>query len=965
MAINGNSNTSDNNNYHQNDTHLNNNLVDLNINNDDSFLSNSTGTHADHEHLQQRVVDLERKLSEQCDEIVCLRSTLADVLRRVTQLEGRAPVITTTSTTLPNNTFNNNNNNNNNNKGIHLSSLRSYSNSSIYSPNNSRNNVNYNNNTNNINGNNNNNTNGINGLKNNLLINGNAGNQSINGSNGGTMGAPSGQPVVNGHRRLTHYPSNNSLHSNSDRGGGGGGHSSSNSGSPVPSPSPSQSSNSYRTHTPLSGTSPRHTPQRDHHRSSYSSSTSNLVSMRKWSASQEFRGNPMDLSNRRMTSGSLFNLHVMRTSSTGAINHIRHGTKEATHNQEDGIIRIYLRGHPLVVHIPTDQLHSYSLNKVNSPPTQRLKLEWVYGYRGRDCRHNLFLLPTGEIVYFIAAVVVLYNVEDQIQRHYLGHTDDIKCLTVHPNRLLIATGQVASLDRAHVRIWDSVSLNTLHIIGQNGDFDRSILCLAFSKLDGGNHLCVIDESNEHTISLWDWQKTDKGHKITETKTSCDPVLAVDFHPMDRFALTTVGKGHIHFWDMEGGSLSKKLGIFEKQEKPKYILCMAYNDMGELLTGDSNGNIMVWQRGSNRPVRAVYGAHDGGVFTICVLKDGSVVTGGGKDKRIVEWDFMLSRTGREAKLPDQFGGVRTLTTGKGSMLMVGTTKNCILQGTLALNFSLVVQGHTEELWALAIHPTQNQFITAGYDKTVHLWDTLSHTAVWSKDMGEAIHSAAFSPDGSVLVFTTTSSRWIVMDSTTRQMISMHSDGNEQIDCVKFSPDGRFLALGSRDNHIYVYQVSEEYRKYNRIGRCSGHSSFITHLDFTRDGTYIQSCSGDYEHLFWNATICRQLNNMSIARDLDWQSHNSVLGFNVLGIWPENADGSDVNTCDRSHSGRLLATGDDFGKINVYSYPAPQPKCLNHSYGGHSGHLTGVRFMADDSRLISIGGRDSTVMQWTVS
>ena len=49
-----------------------------------------------------------------------------------------------------------------------------------------------------------------------------------------------------------------------------------------------------------------------------------------------------------------------------------------------------------------------------------------YGYRGRDCRSNLFLLPTGEIVYFVAAVAVLYNVEEQRQRHYLGHTDDIK-----------------------------------------------------------------------------------------------------------------------------------------------------------------------------------------------------------------------------------------------------------------------------------------------------------------------------------------------------------------------------------------------------------------------------------------------------------------------------------------------------------------------------------------------------------
>jgi len=38
----------------------------------------------------------------------------------------------------------------------------------------------------------------------------------------------------------------------------------------------------------------------------------------------------------------------------------------------------------------------------------------------------VYLLPTGEVVYFIAAAVVLLNVEEQSQRHYLGHTDDVK-----------------------------------------------------------------------------------------------------------------------------------------------------------------------------------------------------------------------------------------------------------------------------------------------------------------------------------------------------------------------------------------------------------------------------------------------------------------------------------------------------------------------------------------------------------
>jgi hypothetical protein len=50
----------------------------------------------------------------------------------------------------------------------------------------------------------------------------------------------------------------------------------------------------------------------------------------------------------------------------------------------------------------------------------------VYGYRGKDARTNLYLLPTGEMVYFVAAVVVLFNAEEHSQRHYLGHTEDIK-----------------------------------------------------------------------------------------------------------------------------------------------------------------------------------------------------------------------------------------------------------------------------------------------------------------------------------------------------------------------------------------------------------------------------------------------------------------------------------------------------------------------------------------------------------
>ncbi|XP_077525677.1 echinoderm microtubule-associated protein-like 2 isoform X2 [Haemaphysalis longicornis] len=880
--------------------------------------------------LQERVSDLEKKILEQTDEITCLRSTIADLLRRMNQLEGRAPVIT--------------------NSNSHATTPTKVSPSPPQHP------VVHNRHSFHRQASNSSNSSYTDGVT------------PLNGNHQPAHTSPGVAPQ----RRLSYFPtaSTSSLHSEGGQ--------SSTSASPSPSPAPSSS---YR-----GSPSPRQTPSPNRH---ISASTSNLSAMRRWSStcsSQDFA-----TSNRRIVSGSMYNLPMR--SSSGTL--YRHGTKETQLNTEEGTVRMYLRGRPIVMHIPSEQLHDYSLMKVNSAPSQRLKLEWVYGYRGRDCRANLFLLPTGEMVYFIAAVVVLYNVEEQIQRHYLGHTDDIKCLAVHPNKLLIATGQVASIDRRerkprvvsrpHVRIWDSVSLNTLHIIGV-GDFERAVSCIAFSKMDGGSILCAVDDSSEHTISLWDWQRGERGVKITETKSASEAVLAVEFHPMDRHTLVTLGKGHIHFWDMEGGTLAKRLGLFEKDNsgsgdsaaaaatctsrylvksnKPKYVLCMTFTEHGELLTGDSNGNIMVWQRGSNKVCRTVVGAHDGPLFSICAMKDGTIVTGGAKDRKVVQWDANLSRTGQEARLPDMAGGIRTLAQGKGSLLLIGTTRNSILQGTFSLNFSTVVQGHTEEIWALAVHPTQNQFVTGGYDCQVHLWDTLSHSVVWSRDLGEQAQAACFSPDGSVLVLTTRTGRWSVVDSSTRQLYSMHTDGTEPIDAVAFSPNGQLLALGSRDSFIYVYQVSEEGRKYNRISRCSGHSSFVIHLDWAVDSTYFRSCSGDYELLYWNALVCRQVTNMSITRDLKWHTQTCTIGFSVFGIWPENADGTDINTCARSHSCRLLATGDDFGKVRLFAYPASEPKCLSHMYGGHSSHVTAVDFLPDDNRLISLGGRDCAVLQWAV-
>ncbi|XP_031132571.1 echinoderm microtubule-associated protein-like 4 isoform X2 [Sander lucioperca] len=645
--------------------------------------------------------------------------------------------------------------------------------------------------------------------------------------------------------------------------------------------------------------------------------------------------------------------------------------KDPVVSQEGNHIKMFMRGRPITMFIPSD-VENYDDVRTELP-SERLKLEWVYGYRGRDCRANVYLLPTGEIVYFIASVVALFNYEERTQRHYLGHTDCVKCLAIHPDKIRIATGQIAGVDKdgralqPHVRVWDSVSLSTLQVVGL-GTFERGVGSLAFSKADSGQHLSVIDDCNDHMLTVWDWQKKSK---IAEIKTTNEVVLAVEFHPTDPNTIVTCGKSHIFFWTWSGNSLARKQGIFGKYEKPKFVQCLAFLSSGDILTGDSGGILLVWTRTAAETPgkgprafqisRQVKG-HEGSVFCLCEMRSGTLLTGGGKDRKIILWDHEL-RTERDIEVPDQYGTIRALSEGKGEEFLVGTSRNFILRGSFNDGFLVEVQGHTDELWGLASHPSSSVFLTCAQDRLVCVWSSEDHRLQWSRTLEEHGHCADFHPSGAVVAIGTHSGKWYVLDAETTDLVAIHTDGNEQLSVMRFSVDGTLLAVGSHDNFIYLYNVSERGRKYSRYGKCSGHSSYITHLDWSPDNNFIMSNSGDYEILYWDVPNgCKLIRNRSECKDIDWASYTCVLGYHVFGVWPEGSDGTDINALIRSHNRKVIALADDFCKVHLFAYPCSTPKAPSHKYSAHSSHVTNVSFLFNDSHLISTGGKDTSIMQW---
>lgn len=126
---------------------------------------------------------------------------------------------------------------------------------------------------------------------------------------------------------------------------------------------------------------------------------------------------------------------------------------------------------------------------------------------------------------------------------------------------------------------------------------------------------------------------------------------------------------------------------------------------------------------------------------------------------------------------------------------------------------MVQGHSDELWGLCTAPlaaaTSTSFITCGNDSVLSVWDTLSHSRVQAQSVPDKLHCVHSHPIVENLVAVGCQSnkpKWFVYDLAERKTVfSQVETGQESVECIQYSPDGKYLAAGCRDNHIYVYQV----------------------------------------------------------------------------------------------------------------------------------------------------------------
>jgi microtubule-associated protein-like 6 len=190
-----------------------------------------------------------------------------------------------------------------------------------------------------------------------------------------------------------------------------------------------------------------------------------------------------------------------------------------------------------------------------------LKLNYIHGYRGIDCRDNLFYVDDGKkIVYCAAGAGIVLELATQKQSFYLEHNDDIISLAVNNNpkfKNVVATGQIGLAPTIHV--WDALTKETLSILSDQ--HQEGIFSLDFSS--SGRYLVSVGLDSYYTVAVWRWKEgtlvashvgDDLGHRVFKAA----------FRPDSDTVFVSVGFKHIRFWSVAGSELISKKGVIPEE-----------------------------------------------------------------------------------------------------------------------------------------------------------------------------------------------------------------------------------------------------------------------------------------------------------------------------------------------------------------------------------------------------------------
>eukprot|EP00606_Chrysophyceae_sp_TOSAG23-5_P001243 GSChrysophyteH2.ASY1.ANO1.529.1 assembled CDS len=587
-------------------------------------------------------------------------------------------------------------------------------------------------------------------------------------------------------------------------------------------------------------------------------------------------------------------------------------------------------------------------------PDMAVRLEYCYGYSSQGMRGNVRYTASGNVVFVAATMGVVMSRSNRAQSFFQRHTDKITAFASTSDGSLAASGQMGH--EPFVCVWDTVTCKTVATIP--GYTQNAISCLKFSN--NSKLLAVVGLDEDHTVSVWEWRNKSL---VSRFQAGSSHVFDIAFNKLDT-SMITVGVKDVKFWSgiMSYAPTCVRPPIGTVGNMQPFMTCAYF--CGNPIVGTLDGNLYSFE---NDALKTAVKAHDGAVSCMHVDSQGTFIVTGGKDGAVRIWNVHLECT-KEITImsivpTSPNPAVKSVAfSADSNNLIIGTRGSEIFE--VAVRSGSIVgkpmlAGHgMRELWGLATHPTKNEFVTSGDDATIRIWDAKSFNVVKCISVDTASRAICYSPDGKYIAGALKEGAFTILQSGDLKMAHEGKDSNEPIRCIKFSPDSKFLAVGSEDSTIYIYNVADYFSKKVTI---SVHKAPVMQMDFTVDGQYLLSVDVTNRMSFSEVATGMHIPSPVTLREEKWATWSAPVGWPVQGMWICQPPNVQPSAMQRSWGGILLAGGTTSGRLVVTHNPCPARAGFIGSLG-HAGPISQVGWLAGDGNIISIGAKDHCVLQW---
>lgn len=413
-----------------------------------------------------------------------------------------------------------------------------------------------------------------------------------------------------------------------------------------------------------------------------------------------------------------------------------------------------------------------------------------------------------------------------------------------------------------------------------------------------------------------------------------------------------------------------------------VLSVALSQDDKLLaTGDSNGEIHIWQVENGKQLVTCKG-HTGWIRSVAFSPDNTMIVSGCSDHAVRLWDV---RDGKCLQiLQEHTNRVRCVVFSPGGNTLASGSDDCSVKlwDVKTGQCLITLQQHTNRVRCVVFNPEGTILASASDDHTVILWDVRTGKVLKTLQAHkDGVRSVAFHPGGKILASGGEDKVVRLWDVSTGQCLNTLQGHRDGVWSLTFNPEGNMLASGSHDQTIRLWDINTG----QTLRTLQGHTSWVWSVVFADVGQTLVSGGADQTAKLWDVGSGQCIRTWQGRSNGVWAvafcpvgetySHKydyilaSVSDDKTVRLW-DVSNGQTLQTFSGHSSGvwsiaispdgQILASGSDDQTVRLWDITTSQVRTLQ----GHTGWVWSVAF-SPAGKILASSGADQTIRLWDVT